>query len=245
MTALIAMDTATVDADNSEFAVEFGGDVEFGENDDIVIEVKKSAHIDISVGPWNSNDKELTVEVADPTIAKFERGVLTGVAAGETKIIISKDGFTTQEIKITVVAPASSETKTTYTYTHGGSNGSEWATTAGSNTTAAGDAGTKIAEGAPLTLTASGTKATISMKGFTTSSDKANEWVKVTLKAADGTEVGSIMGTTPTGKVVGDYTFGNSGVITATAEFATIEISYGGGTAGKHFSITELNIVVE
>ena len=115
LTALIAMDTATVDADNSGFAVEFGGDVEFGENDDIVIEVKKSAHIDISVGPWNSNDKELTVEVADPTIAKVERGVLTGLKAGETKIVVTKDGFETYEIKVTVTAPASTEQTITTT----------------------------------------------------------------------------------------------------------------------------------
>ena len=45
------------------------------------------------------------------------------------------------------------------------------------------------------------------------------------------------------GRYNGDIVLANGGVITATAEFATIEITC--GTAGKHFSITELNIVVE
>ncbi len=246
LTALIAMDTATVDADNSGFAVEFGGDVEFGENDDIVIEVKKSAHIDISVGPWNSNDKELTVEVADPTIAKFERGVLTGLKAGETKIVVTKDGFETLEIKVTVTAPATGETTTTYTYTHGGATGSEWTVTADPKPNKSADTtpveGTKIGNGHSVVLAASGTKATISMKGFTTASGNASEFVKVTLKAADGKEVGTITGTTPAGKLNGDIVLANGGVIAATAEFATIEITC--GTTDKHFSISELSIEV-
>ena len=135
--------------------------------------------------------------------------------------------------------------KKTYTYTYGGDNGEEW--TVPKDTGVSDDkssTGTKITASSTLILTANGTKITVTMKGFTTGSGSASEWVKIILKAADGTTVGTIKGTTPANKAVGNYTFTNGGVLTASGQFTSIEIAFE-GTEGKNYCITELTITVE
>ncbi len=151
------------------------------------------------------------------------------------------------------VVTVSVKTAVTYTYTHGDkADGSTvWnKNSAGSNTTADGVAGTKIDAAHPLTLTLSGSakKATIDMKGFTTSTSNAMAYVQIILKDAAGNVVKTISGTTPTGKALGDFTFDGKTTLEITSEtaFATIEIAHDGNTySGKHFSITSLTVTAE
>ena len=141
---------------------------------------------------------------------------------------------------------------TTYTYTHGEKAGSEWvSTSAGSNTSGDNVAGTKIEYSVEksvntsltLKLPTNGTKATITMEGFTKASTKASSFVVIKLKADDGSIIGTLTGTTLADNLNGKITLEHEGIITTTNEFSSIEISC--NTDGKHFSIVKLTITVE
>ena len=81
------------------------------------------------------------------------------------------------------------------------------------------------------------------MTGFTSGSSNAQPYVKIELVAADGTVVGTLIGTTPAGKVQGDITFPDGGVVEATAEFSSVRISC--AVSGKSFGMTSAAFVVE
>lgn len=212
---------------------------------EISVEEGKTAQLWLGVAPWNATDKAVTVTVADNTIATWANGVLTGVKVGTTTITVSKAGLTDKVVNVTVTA-STAPASTTYTYTYGGTNGSEWATSA-TTTNVSTDAtpvtGLKILDTDSFKLTASGKKATITLNGFTTGTSKAMGYVTVTFKDVGGNSLGTLTGTTTAGKVVGDFTFTSDGVFTSETAFATVEISC--NTAGKHFSIVSLSIVVE
>lgn len=94
-----------------------------------------------------------------------------------------------------------------------------------------------------ITLNAAGKKMTVTMTGFTSGSSNAQPYVKIELIAADGSVVGTIIGTTPAGKVNGDITFPDGGVVEATGDFVAIKISC--AVSGKSFGMTSATIVVE
>ena len=74
---------------------------------DIVTTVAIQAEQDLSmfVKPWNSNNKLITVEVADPTIVSYENGVIKGLAGGTTTITLTQ-GTVQSTITVTVVDAA-------------------------------------------------------------------------------------------------------------------------------------------
>ena len=198
--------------------------------------------IGLYTDPTPSNPVGNTSELDKSETALLEYNVTTG---GTYYLESTTDELGVYRIDLVVSSGSMTpSTGTTYTYVYGGTKSPEF-TVPSDNGTANNSTvqGTKISASNSLTLTASGTKIEISMKGFTAGSDSASEWVKVTLKKADGTEVGTIKGTTPAKKAIGDYTFTNEGVLTATEQFVTVEITFE-GTDGKNFCITELTIVV-
>ena len=228
------------------------------------ITAKAAASIKVYVANASTTDKDgrvigLYTNTSAETLVTGTTA--TNIAGGEAKVLeisVSASGTyylisTVGDLSIYAIDIAEngggSTTPTeqkTYTYTYGGDSVGKWDTDASGNSNTNGDSGLKLAEGNKLTLTASGTKVTITMTGFTTGTDNASEWAKITLKAADGTEVGTIKGTTPAKKALGNYTFNESttGVLVASGAFATIEISFE-GNSGKSISIAELKIVVE
>ena len=170
------------------------------------------------------------------------------VTAAGTYYLISTDGDLSV-YAIDIAEGGGSTTtpteKKTYTYTYGGNNGDEWAINANEETNPEKPApALKLVSGSSLTLTAVGTKITVSVKGFTMGTSNTSEWLKVTLKAADGTELGTLNGTTTSNKALGNYVFPNNGVLTAAAQFATVEITFI-GPSDKSTSITEVKIEVE
>ncbi|MGN0804460.1 MAG: pectinesterase family protein [Candidatus Coproplasma sp.] len=211
----------------------------------IEVEAGQTTDLYLGVAPWNANDKEVTVTVADEAIATWANGTLTGVAEGTTTITVSKDGLESKTVSVKVT-PAQAPVGATYTFTYGAENGAEWITTA-TATNASTDTtpvtGLKILDTDSFSLTASGKKATITLNGFTTATSKAMEYVTVTFKDAGGNVLGTLTGTTTAGKVVGDFTFTANGIFESETAFATIEISC--NTAGKHFSIVSVSIAVE
>ena len=65
----------------------------------------QSVDLRINVMPWTLTEKGFTVESADPEIAKVnDKGTVTGVGVGETKIIVSTvaEPVITKEVKVTV-----------------------------------------------------------------------------------------------------------------------------------------------
>ncbi len=59
----------------------------------LVMTEGKDGKFGVAAGPWNSNDKTVTVTVGDETIVSYENGILSALKAGETTITISKDGL--------------------------------------------------------------------------------------------------------------------------------------------------------
>ncbi|MDE6075237.1 MAG: Ig-like domain-containing protein [Clostridia bacterium] len=214
----------------------------------ISVEEGKTAEIQISVNPWNAADKTLaglTVTSANPSIATYANGKITGVAEGTTTITVSATGMTDVVINVTVTE-AIPETSVTYTYTYGGDNAAVWSTAGNPATTVSTDAtpvtALKLEPEKSLNLAATGTKATVSATGFTTSSSNASKFLKIDFLDANGGVVGTLEGTTPAGKVNGAYTF-DSNTVTTSAEFVSVKVYC--GTSGKGTGIVTLSIVVE
>ena len=65
----------------------------------------QSVDLRINVMPWTLTEKGFTIESADPEIAKVnDKGIVTGVEVGETKIIVTTvaEPTITKEVKVTV-----------------------------------------------------------------------------------------------------------------------------------------------
>ena len=212
------------------------------------VQVGKSVKLNLTVTPgdagytasWSSDNDKVKVDSngnvtcdADATVGSTATITVVVTDTMDPSITFTKTCTVTVIAEITAV---------TYTYTAGGTNAEAWdASAAGSNTS--GDVkGTKIEPTKALKLNASGTMITVEMNGFTTASSSAMT-VTINLKDADGNIVGTLNGTTPTGKAVGDFTFENGGKVTATAKFTSIEIIC--GTSGKHLSVATAKIIVE
>ncbi|MGN0813662.1 MAG: pectinesterase family protein [Candidatus Coproplasma sp.] len=148
-----------------------------------------------------------------------------------------------------VVSESSASTATTYTYAYGEENASVWYTNAISKVTSA-DAAYSVHKlaftdtdpfpGTYLQLQVSGTKATITLTGFTSGSNNASPFVQVDALDADGNVVASLVGTTGTGKNNAAITFTTNEINVA---FASIRIA--SNTSGKSIGITTASIVVE
>ncbi len=104
--------------------------------------------------------------------------------------------------------------------------------------------GLKVEATTALTLKATGTKATISVTGFTSGSSKASAYLDVIFLDAEGNEIGKIVGTTTENKLNGAYTFTNN-VFEAPSgkEFASIKFTC--NTSGKSCGIVSVTIDVE
>lgn len=72
----------------------------------------------ITTKEWNAKNKDITVEVGDPTIAKFENGRLYGLAVGETNVTF-KLGSITKTVALSVIVTPS------YTVTFDTAGGTE------------------------------------------------------------------------------------------------------------------------
>ncbi|MBD5426965.1 MAG: hypothetical protein HDR38_05370 [Treponema sp.] len=150
---------------------------------------------------------------------------------------------------VTVYVKLEEKKAETYTYsyaTDGKKPQTPWATTSTSSNKSTDTTpveGLKI-DTTNLTLTATGTKATITMTGFTTGSGNASEFIVVEALDASGNVVGTaIKGTTVAGKVNGDISFPNNGVLEVADGFAAIRFTC--GTSGKNYSIVSITIEVE
>ncbi len=87
----------------------------------VSVEAGKTAEIQISVAPWNADNKTLTgltVTSADTSVAIYENGVIKGVAAGTTTLTVSATGMTAVTVDVTVTAPDTSIKAHTYTFTY-------------------------------------------------------------------------------------------------------------------------------
>ncbi|MGN0824214.1 MAG: Ig-like domain-containing protein [Candidatus Coproplasma sp.] len=176
----------------------------------------------------------------------YETADCTGTAIDFTTKVFTEN--TTVYAKWTATSGGET-TATTYTYTYGGTNGSEWSTD--SNDTLSSDdspavVGLKLETGSStqtsLKLSASGNKATITLIGFTRGSSEAKPYVTVTFKDANGNSIGTLTGTTPAGKLNGNVSFTSDGVFQSATEFATIEFT---STSGKSIGVTVATIIVE
>ena len=123
----------------------------------LVMTEGKDGKFGVAAGPWNSNDKTVTVTVGDETIVSYENGILSALKAGETTIKISKDGLYDVVWNIVVQKPSGTEK-----YDDVSINIAD-AITAGAltlNTTAHDVANATIAEGIVLNTTGNKTKIT-------------------------------------------------------------------------------------
>ena len=123
----------------------------------LVMTEGKDGKFGVAAGPWNSNDKTVTVTVGDETIVSYENGILSALKAGETTITISKDGLDDVVWNIVVQKPSGTEK-----YDDVSINIAD-AITAGAltlNTTAHDVANATIAEGIVLNTTGNKTKIT-------------------------------------------------------------------------------------
>lgn len=72
---------------------------------EIVLEVGQDLEIKAEVSPSNSKDKTLTYEVLDENILKVEGNVLTGLAIGETTVIVKASNGIEEKINVKVNEP--------------------------------------------------------------------------------------------------------------------------------------------
>lgn len=98
-------------------------DIMVGDSGDLagklVMTEGKDGKFGVAAGPWNSNDKTVTVTVGDETIVSYENGILSALKAGETTITISKDGLDDVVWNIVVQKADKVEIETkTYTYSY-------------------------------------------------------------------------------------------------------------------------------
>ena len=213
-------------------------------SESVSVEKDGTAQLLISVTPWNAADKNVVITVEDETIATYADGVVSGLKAGSTVITATYGNFV-ESVTVNVTEPVVEPvTGTTYTYAYGEDNGVEWVDNTTTTTNSSdGLKASKIEATNNITLMASGNKVTVTMTGFTSGSSNAQPYVKIELVAADGTVVGTLIGTTPAGKVQGDITFPDGGVVEATAEFSSVRISC--AVSGKSFGMTSAAFVVE
>jgi pectin methylesterase-like acyl-CoA thioesterase len=149
--------------------------------------------------------------------------------------------------KITVTAPqAAQPASKTYTYTYGETNGSEWVATTTNYQNNPNDAtisGLLLAPNDYLTLTASGTSATITLTGFTRKTNTPGEWVTVEFLDAEGNVVGSCKGTPPSNKNNDKIFDAKTFSCESGKSFTKIRVTC--NTADKNFSVSAATIVVE
>ena len=88
-------------------------DIMVGDSGDLegklVMTEGKDGKFGVAAGPWNSNDKTVTITVGDETIVSYENGILSALKAGETTITISKDGLDDVVWNIVVQKPSGTE----------------------------------------------------------------------------------------------------------------------------------------
>lgn len=93
-------------------------------------------------------------------------------------------------------------------------------------------------------LNATGSQVTIAMNGFTNGSGNASQYIQVDLLDENGYSLKTIYGTTGTGKVPGDFTFDDNGVIVLeSGTFTRVKFSLKSG--GKHYGILSATITVK
>ncbi|MDE6491760.1 MAG: bacterial Ig-like domain-containing protein, partial [Lactobacillus sp.] len=123
---------------------------------------------------------------------------------------------------ITVVS-----SKTTYEYISTGENAEAWVLTK-TGTATSQDSPALVTDSfssaGSLALNATGTKATLSINGYTAGSGNANAWMKIEFLDASGAVLETVTGTTTAGKLNGAYTLSKSEVETAE-EFVSIKIT--------------------
>ena len=91
------------------FAYDVDG-FEYGDDSEFIIEEGAEAKFGAAAGPWNSDDKTVTVEVGDNTIISYENGIVTALKVGNTTITVSKAGMDSVSFKV-VVKEASGSVK--------------------------------------------------------------------------------------------------------------------------------------
>ena len=100
------------------FAYDVDG-FEYGDDSEFIIEEGAEAKFGAAAGPWNSNDKTVTVEVGDNTIISYENGIVTALKVGNTTITVSKAGMDSVVFNVVVKAAEKVETEAkTYTYSY-------------------------------------------------------------------------------------------------------------------------------
>ncbi len=102
-------------------------------SDSVSVEEGKTAELWISVTPWNAPDKALEITVADPTVATYSDGVVSGLKQGSTTITVKYGETLTKTVNITVTEamPEDLTIYETVKYTFGNSDYEEL--TAGSS----------------------------------------------------------------------------------------------------------------
>ncbi|MGN1373158.1 MAG: InlB B-repeat-containing protein [Candidatus Coproplasma sp.] len=144
-------------------------------------------------------------------------------------------------------ATPKSEGTVTYMYTYGGTNGSEWVTTGLSAAAVATNQtsviGLKVGTTDTFSLTASGKKAVITMTGYSNGSSSSQSYVTVSFNNGS-TSLGTLTGTTPAGKVLGNYTFTSDGVFENASGFTSIEFTCNATDNTKSYAITSVTIII-
>lgn len=216
-----------------------------GEGSSIAINLRKGSTLKFTRSPYDGG--VVSINGTEQAAQKEQEIVYTATETGLVEITATASSYFKT---FSVDVPAKSKT---YTYTHGGENGEEWATditdsnlplveAGGATSTDETQRALKVAYGKYLTLTASGTKATVTVTGFTTASGNPSEFLLIEFLDASGSVVATLKGTTTQGKVMGAYTF-TSNVVESETAFASVRFTC--GTSGKHMSIKTLSIEVE
>lgn len=131
----------------------------------------------------------------------------------------------------------------TYEFTYGGTNSEEWSTTSTETSTTQDNAytGRKLSNSTYVILSASGTKAQVSLTGFTRSTNSEVN-VIVEFLDTDGNVIGSLSGKTLAEKAYGDITLTNN-TFESSTPFASVRISC--ADTGRTFALVSANITIE
>lgn len=216
--------------------------------------------------PWAGTNEKVAVTVnygADGTLTvNVDKGVkltedfakeIFAVKGQELKALFTDAACTAAYDYATVISEAKTLYATyeaakgkEYAYTYGGTNGSEWVEDTAQGKVTSADAtpvqAVKLIPDTYLTLNASGSKATLTLTGFTTGSSKASKYVKVEFLDASGNVLKTVEGTTGVDKKDAAITFENN-VVEVEGVFVKIRIT--SNTSGKSVGITSAKIVVE
>ena len=129
-----------------------------------------------------------------------------------------------------------------YSYKFGENNASWWHASSGATTGSDDNKALSINTSNYLLFTATGTKATVAVTGFTTGSNSASQYMDVQFLDDNEEVIGVLHAYTPANKATGDYTF-DSNVFTSSKPFAYIKFI--GTTSSKTCGILTVTLDIE